>query len=120
MRNISLNVFSEDYFSAARARGLPERKVVYRIGRRVTAAPTLTLIATGFAASLWGGFLVEPIFQWPGIGCLFLRCTNAADIPMVMGMLVVVTGIYLLGLMVLDLTYGLMGPRIKVGSRAAL
>ena len=120
VRNISLNVFSEDYFNAARARGLPERKVVYRIGRRVTAAPTLTLIATGFAASLWGGFLVEPIFQWPGIGCLFLRCTNAADIPMVMGMLVVITGIYLFGLMMLDLTYGLTDPRIKVGSRAKL
>lgn len=119
VRNLSLNVFSEDYVRAARARGLPERRTIYGIGRRATAAPTLTLLATGFATSLWGGFLVEPIFQWPGIGCLFLRCTNAADIPMVMGMLVVITGIYLFGLMVLDLSYGLMDPRIKVGNRAA-
>jgi len=120
VKNLSVSAFSEDYSHAARARRLTERKVVYRIGHRVTAPPTLTLITTGFAASLWVGFLVEPIFQWPRIGSLFLRYVTGFDTSMVMGMLVVVTGIYLFGLMVLDLTYGLMDPRIKAGSRAAL
>ena len=118
VRNISLNAFSDDYFDAARARGLSERRVIYRLGGRVSSPPTLTLIAGGFAASLWGGFLVEPIFQWPGIGTLFFTATKYSDTPLMMGLLVVVTGIYLFALMILDLTYGLMDPRIKVGSRA--
>jgi len=118
VRNISLNAFSEDFFDAARARGLPERRVIYRLGGRVSSPATLTLIASGFSASLWGGFLVEPIFQWPGIGTLFFTATNYADTPLMMGLLVVITGAYLFSLMLLDLTYGLMDPRIKVAARA--
>ncbi|MDD4903430.1 MAG: ABC transporter permease [Candidatus Bipolaricaulis sp.] len=115
VRNLNLGVLQDDFISAARARGIPESRVLYRHGLRTSAPPIVTLAVTGLFASLWGSFLVEPIFQWQGIGSLFLVAIRSNDITMLLALLVLVTGATQLGHVVLDLIYGRLDPRIKVG-----
>ncbi len=115
VRNLNLGVLQEDFISAARARGIPEPRVLYRHGLRASAPPIVTLAVTGLFASLWGSFLVEPVFQWRGIGSLFLVAIRSNDITMLLALLVLVTGATQLSHVVLDLIYGRLDPRIKVG-----
>jgi len=117
VRSISVGVLQEDFIRAARARGLPERRVILGHGLRASAPPIATLIALGFFASVWGSLVVEPIFQWPGIGSLLLAAIRQRDRMLMMGLLVVITGLYQLGLFGLDLTYALLDPRIKAGGQ---
>ncbi|MEN6369033.1 MAG: ABC transporter permease, partial [Thermotogota bacterium] len=115
VRNLSLGVFQEDFVSSARARGIPERRVVYGHGLRAATPAIATLAATGLFTSLWGSFLVEPIFQLRGIGTLFLFAARSNDIAMLLGLLVTVTAVTQIGYLGLDLAYGRLDPRIKVG-----
>jgi len=115
VRNLNLGVLQEDFITAARARGIPEPRVLYRHGLRASAPPIATLAVTGLFASLWGSFLVEPIFQWRGIGTLFLSAIRSNDITMLLALLVTVTGATQLSHVALDLVYGRLDPRIKVG-----
>ncbi len=115
VRNIVLGISSEDFIMSAHARGLPHRKVMYGHTLRAASPPIATMASTGFVMALGGSFLVEPIFQWPGMGMLFLGGAKQGDAALLMGLLVVVTGMYQICLLVLDLTYGVLDPRIKVG-----
>lgn len=115
VRNLNLGVLQEDFITAARARGVPEPQVLYGHGLRASAPPIATLAVTGLFASLWGSFLVEPIFQWRGVGTLFLSAIRSNDITMLLALLVTVTGATQLGHVALDLAYGRLDPRIKVG-----
>jgi peptide/nickel transport system permease protein len=115
VRNLNLGVLQEDFITSARARGIPERRVLYGHGLRASAPPIVTVAVLGLFASLWGSFLVEPIFQWRGIGMLFLAAIRTNDITMLLALLVTVTGASQLGQVVLDLTYGWLDPRVKVG-----
>ena len=115
VRNLNLGVLQEDFITAARARGIPEPRVLYRHGLRASAPPIVTLAVTGLFTSLWGSFLVEPIFQWRGIGTLFLSAIRSNDITMLLALLVTVTGATQLGHVALDLAYGRLDPRIRVG-----
>jgi peptide/nickel transport system permease protein len=115
VRNLNLGVLQEDFITAARARGILESRVRYRHGLRASAPPIVTLAVTGLFASLWGSFLVEPIFQWRGLGMLFLNALRWNDMQLLLDLLVIVTAASQFGYLVLDLTYGLLDPRIKVG-----
>jgi peptide/nickel transport system permease protein len=103
----------EDFISAARARGLPERKVLYGHGLRTAAPPIATMLTVGMTSVLWGSFLVEPIFQWRGLGMLFMRAILANEINLLMALLVVCTLATQLGLVTLDLVYSWLDPRIR-------
>jgi peptide/nickel transport system permease protein len=69
-------------------------------------------------ASISGGLIYEGIFSWPGMGNLYWIAVQQNDIPVLMGNLALTTALYLMGLVVLDLIYGLLDPRIKVGGKA--
>jgi len=120
VRNLMVESLTCSHIRAARARGIRERNVLFGHGLRTAAPPLLTLVSQGLFASLWGSFLVEPIFQWPGIGQLFLKSILERDAQMAYALLIILTGIYNLGLIVLDLVYGKLDPRIKVGTKATL
>ena len=117
-RNIVLGVLQEDYIMAARARGIPERKILYGHTMRTAAPPIVTMSLLALLASVSGNIVFEGIFSWPGMGNLYWVALQQNDVPVLMGNLAVTTGLYIGGLVILDLIYGLLDPRIKVGGKA--
>jgi peptide/nickel transport system permease protein len=115
-RNIVLGVLQEDYIMAARARGVPEPKVLFGHTMRTAAPPILTIAVLSLVYSFSGNIVFEGIFNWPGN--LYWVAVQQNDVPVLMGLLSITTGIVILSLIGLDLLYGLLDPRVKVGRRA--
>jgi peptide/nickel transport system permease protein len=102
---------------SARARGIPERKVLYGHALRSAAPPIVTMGLLALLVSFGGNIIFEGIFSWPGMGNLYWISVQQNDIPVLMGNLSLTTGLYIIGLAVLDLIYGFLDPRIKVGGK---
>jgi peptide/nickel transport system permease protein len=116
-RNIVLGVLQDDYIMAARARGIPEDKVLYGHTMRTAAPPIVTMALLSLLVSFMGNIIFEGVFSWPGMGNLYWIAVQQNDVPVLMGNLTVTTALYLAGLVILDLIYGFLDPRIKVGGR---
>lgn len=116
-RNIVLGTLQEDFVMSARARGLPERTVIYGHTLRTASPPILTMSVMSLTNAFSGSLFFEPIFNWPGMGSLFVIGVRSNDIPLIMGNLAVTTALFLLGLTVLDLVYGFLDPRVRAGSK---
>lgn len=118
IRNIVLGTLQEDFIMSARARGLSERRVLFGHTLRTSAPPIVTMALMSLLTSISGGLIFEGIFSWPGMGNLYWIAVQTNDIPVLMGNLALTTALYLMGLVALDLIYGLLDPRIKVGGKA--
>lgn len=118
VRNIVLGVLQEDFIMSARARGVPENKVLFGHTMRTAAPPLITMALLSLLASISGSIIFEGIFSWPGLGNLYWIAIQQNDIPVLLADLAITTGIYQAGLIFLDLTYGFLDPRIKVGGKA--
>ena len=118
VRNLVLGTLQEDFIMSARARGIPERKVLFGHTLRTSAPPIVTMVLLSLIASMSGAVIYEGIFSWPGIGNLYWTALQQSDIPVLMGDLAFSTGLYQAGLVILDLIYGFLDPRIKVGGKA--
>lgn len=118
VRNIVLGVLQEDYIMSARARGIPENKVLFGHTMRTAAPPLITMALLSLLASISGSIIFEGIFSWPGLGNLYWIAIQQNDIPVLLADLAITTGIYQAGLVFLDLTYGFLDPRIKIGGKA--
>lgn len=118
IRNLVLGTLQEDFIMSARARGIPERKVLHGHTLRTSAPPLVTMILLSFLTSMSGAIIFEGIFSWPGLGNLYWIAVQQNDIPVLMGDLAITTGLYQGGLILLDLIYGFLDPRIKVGGKA--
>ena len=116
-RNIVLGTLQEDFIMSARARGLPEKKVLYGHGLRAAAPPIATMGVMSLLMSIQGRLIFEGIFNWPGMGNLYWIAVQQNDIPVLLGLLSTTTFIYLAGLAFLDVIYGFLDPRIKVGGK---
>jgi peptide/nickel transport system permease protein len=117
-RNIVLGILQEDYIMAARARGIPEAKVLFGHTLRTAAPPLMTIAVLGLLGSIGGAIVFEGIFSWPGIGNLYWIAVQQNDVPVLMSSLAITIGLYQMGLILLDLVYGFLDPRIKVGGKA--
>lgn len=117
IRNIVLGTLQEDYIMSARARGIPEKKVLYSHTLRSAAPPIVTMAVMTLLVSFSGSIIYEGIFSWPGMGNLYWIALQQMDIPVLMGNLAVTTLLYMSGLVLLDLIYGFLDPRIKVGGK---
>lgn len=118
IRNIVLGVLQEDYIMSARARGIPENAVLFGHTMRTAAPPLVTISLLSLLSSFSGAIIFEGIFSWPGLGNLYWVAVQQNDIPVLMGDLALTTGVYQAGLVILDLIYGFLDPRIKVGGKA--
>ena len=118
VRNIVLGVLQEDFIMAARARGIPENKVLFGHTMRTAAPPLITMSLLNLLGSIGGAIIFEGIFSWPGLGNLYWIAVQQNDIPVLMGDLAITVGVYQVGLIILDLVYGFLDPRIKVGGKA--
>ncbi len=108
-----LEVIGSDYIRTARAKGLPEWRVIFKHALRNAMIPLVTLWALDFAGLLSGSVITETIFSWPGLGQLLVTAIPSLDLDLVMG-LVVVAAVLTIGFnLVADLLYGLLDPRIR-------
>lgn len=115
MRASMLEVLRLDFVRTARAKGLPERAVVWRHALRNALLPVATLIGLSIPSLVGGAVIVEYIFSWPGMGQLTLQAIFARDYPVIMATTVVSGTLVVVGNLVSDLLYSWLDPRIQLG-----
>jgi peptide/nickel transport system permease protein len=108
-----IETLQEDYITAGRARGLPERTLVYRHALRNTFIPILTLIGLQFAILLAGAVLTETTFSWPGMGRYLVERIELRDYAAVQGVITVFALLVALITLVMDMLYAFVDPRIR-------
>lgn len=114
MRGQLLDVLRQDYIQTARAKGLPENKVVYVHALRNAINPIITLLGFEFAGLLSGAFIAEFFFNWPGLGRLILQALLVQDLYLVMASLMMGAVMLILGNLLADLLLKLVDPRINL------
>lgn len=114
MRGNMLEVIRQDYILTARAKGLPERVVIYKHALRNALLPVVTVLGLSIPGLIGGSVIFESIFAIPGMGQLFYGAVMARDYPVVMGELVIGAVLTLIGNLVADISYALVDPRIRV------
>nr|MBA3417046.1 ABC transporter permease [Chloroflexia bacterium] len=115
MRASTLEVLGDDYVRTARSKGLGERAVILRHAARNSLIPTVTVIGLSFGGLLSGAVVTESVFSWPGLGLYAFKSATSLDFPAIMGVGIVVATVYVLVNLVVDVLYGLLDPRIRVG-----
>ena len=113
-RTMMLEVLRQDYIRTAAAKGLPERLVVFRHALRNALIPVVTLIGLQAPLVIGGAVIIEQIFGIPGMGTLLLDAVNQRDYPIITGVFLVVGLAVMLINLVVDLSYGLLDPRVRV------
>ncbi|MBC9248175.1 ABC transporter permease [Paracoccus sp. 11-3] len=108
-----LEVLGEDYIRTARAKGAPERTVLFRHALKNAAVPILTVIGTGFALLIGGVVVTETVFNIPGIGRLTVDAILARDYPVIQAMILLTSFLYVLVNLLIDISYSLFDPRIR-------
>jgi peptide/nickel transport system permease protein len=114
VRGSMLEVLNQDYVRTARAKGVKERLVIVKHALRNSLIPFVTLLA-GLLATIFGGALItESVFNWPGLGRLFIDALVAFDYNVVMALLIINVVLLLIGILITDILYTLVDPRIRL------
>jgi peptide/nickel transport system permease protein len=109
-----LDVLRQDYIQTARAKGLPENRVIYVHALRNAVNPLITLLGFEFAGLLSGAFITENYFNWPGLGRLILQAVQAQDLYLVMASLMMGAVMLIIGNLLADVALKFVDPRIKL------
>jgi peptide/nickel transport system permease protein len=107
-----LDVINQDYIRTARAKGLAERKVLFRHALRNALIPLLTIFALDLPYVFAGSLYVELIFSWPGMGRLYYQAAVERDYPLLMAVLIIAAATTAISNLLADLGYALLDPRI--------
>ena len=114
MRNEMLDVLSQDYMLTAKAKGIGQGKIVVKHAIRNALIPVITIIGPIFVNLLTGSLVIENIFSVPGIGSLFVDSIKMNDYTMIMGLTLFYSLFFILTMLVVDLLYGILDPRIRL------
>jgi ABC-type dipeptide/oligopeptide/nickel transport system permease component len=112
-RSEMLETLRQDYVRVARAKGLHSRVVNYKHALRNAALPTVTAVGLRFGTLLGGAILVETVFAWPGLGMLLVTAVSARDYPVVQGGVILISLIFIVLNLLVDLLYAFLDPRIR-------
>jgi peptide/nickel transport system permease protein len=115
MRSSMLDVVNQDYIRTARAKGLPEWRVLSGHAFRNALLPMITVAGLQLPTLLGGALVTETVFTWPGMGRLFLDSIEYRDYPVVMGILMFSATLVLIGNLLADTLYAVADPRIRLG-----
>ena len=113
LRSSMLGVLRSDYVRTARAKGLPERRVIGVHALRNALIPLLSIMALNLSSLFSGAVITETVFAWPGIGRMFVQAMFARDYPLLMGILMFGSLMVIVFNLVADLLYGFLDPRIR-------
>jgi peptide/nickel transport system permease protein len=119
VRSEMLEVLRADYIKFARARGLPNRIVYFSHALKNTMVPVITITGLQLGSLIAFAIITEHVFQWPGMGLLFLQAVQFADIPVMAAYLCFIALIYVLINLAVDLLYFAVDPRLRVERQAA-
>lgn len=114
MRNSMLEVMGEDYITTAKAKGLSERRVMYRHAARNALLPVVTAFALAISGVISGGVLTETIFSWPGMGAFLVQSTLNQDYPSVQGAFFLLAVLTIMANLVADVLYAYLDPRVRL------
>jgi peptide/nickel transport system permease protein len=109
-----LEVLRADYIKFARARGLPDRSVYFRHALKNTLVPVMTITGLQIGGLIAFAIITETVFQWPGMGLLFIQAVQFADIPVMAAYLCLIALIFVVINLVVDLLYFAVDPRLRV------
>ena len=112
-----LEVLRTDYVKFARARGLQDRAVYFGHALKNTLVPVITIVGLQLGAIIAFAIVTETVFQWPGMGLLFIQSVNQADIPVMAAYLLLISALFVTINLVVDLTYAVLDPRLRRGRR---
>jgi peptide/nickel transport system permease protein len=110
-----LDVLNQDYLRTAKAKGLARSTILTRHVLRNALLPFVTGLSGLFLLILSGSVLFENVFSWPGMGRLALTAINARDYPVMMALFVISAFLGILGLLMVDILYGFVDPRVRYG-----
>ena len=112
-RSSMLEVLNADFLRTARAKGAPERIVVRKHALGNALIPIITAVGASICVSLAGSAVIEQVFAWPGIGRMLVEGMQARDTPVIIGCSIMTTILYVLVMLIVDLLYAFVDPRIK-------
>ena len=112
-RSSMLEVLNEDYIRTAKAKGLPQSKVILIHALRNALIPIVTVLGLMFGTIITGAILTETIFSWPGIGRWFVASINARDYPVIQGGVLLIATMIITINMTVDILYALINPRMR-------
>jgi ABC-type dipeptide/oligopeptide/nickel transport system permease component len=115
-RGTMLEVLDADYVRTARAKGLSERKVIFKHAARNAMIPVAELSAISLGALMSGSIIVETIFQYPGLGYLFVRSLNENNQPVMLVIVVYSVALFIVVLMLADILTAWLDPRIRTNA----
>ncbi|MDQ2926978.1 MAG: ABC transporter permease [Pseudomonadota bacterium] len=118
VRSEMLEVLRADYIKFARARGLSDRAVYFGHALKNTLVPVITITGLQLGSLIAFAIITETVFQWPGMGLLFIQAVNFADIPVMAAYLCLIALIFVLINLVVDLLYFAVDPRLRVEKSA--
>ncbi|MGV6875071.1 ABC transporter permease [Pseudochelatococcus sp. B33] len=113
-RSSMLETLGEDYVMTARAKGVAERAVVWRHGFRNALVTIITVVGLEFGSLLSGSIIIETVFSWPGIGSLLLQGIGGRDYPLITGVVLVYTTLFIIINLLVDFLYAAIDPRIRL------
>ncbi len=113
-RSSMLEVIRQDYIKTARAKGLPESKIILKHALRNALMPIVTILGLSVPGLIGGGVIFETIFAIPGMGQLFYLSTLSRDYPTIMGILVIGAMLTLFGNLIADISYAMVDPRVRI------
>jgi peptide/nickel transport system permease protein len=119
VRSEMLEVLRTDYVKFARARGLTDRAVNFGHALKNTLVPVITIAGLQLGSIIAFAIITETVFQWPGMGLLFLRAVQNVDIPIMSAYLLLVAFIFVAVNLIVDLLYVMVDPRIRIDARGA-
>jgi ABC-type dipeptide/oligopeptide/nickel transport system permease component len=113
VRSGMLDTLGEDYIRTARAKGVSERQVLFAHGFRNMAIPVVTVMGLQLGGLLGGAVVTETVFAWPGLGSLATEAITTRDYPLVQGIVLVISAIFVILNLGVDVLYAFLDPRIR-------
>ncbi len=114
MRSSMLDVLGQDYIRTARSKGAAEKAVLIRHGLKNAMIPVITMMGMQFGNVLTGAFIIEMVFAWPGIGRLGVNSLFERDFPVIQGVIILSSVVFVLSNLLVDLLYSVFDPRIRL------
>jgi len=116
MRSSMLEVMSSEFVRSARAKGVPERAVIYKHALKNAMGPTLTISGLTIGGAISYTVFVERIFTWPGIGAFAVTSSEQLDFAGILGFTIVVTIAFLIANLIVDIMYAFLDPQVRLGA----
>lgn len=114
MRSSMLDVLGQDYMRTAKSKGATNTAILFQHGLKNALIPVITMMGMQFGNILTGAFIVETVFAWPGIGRLGVNSLFERDFPVIQGVIVLSSAVFVLSNLLVDVLYSVLDPRIRM------